>query len=91
MLGSCSFLDTAPIDYIQGDDLYHSPETCLAGLAGAYDAMTSAGAYGQNLWGDLDAGTDILVYNRNYGTGYIQISNYNYNLSLIHISEPTRH
>ena len=81
VLGSCSFLDTEPFDYINGDDLYHSPETCMAGLAGVYDALTSTGAYGQNLWGDLDAGTDILVYNRNYGTGYIQISNYNYNNS----------
>lgn len=81
MLVSCSFLETDPFDYIDGDDLYHSPETCLAGLAGIYDALTTTGAYGQNLWGDLDAGTDILVYNRNYGTGYIQISNYNYNNS----------
>ena len=80
-LWSCSFLDTEPIDYIKGEDLYHTPETCMAGLAGVYDALTAAGAYGQNLWGDLDAGTDILVYNRNYGTGYIQISNYNYNNS----------
>lgn len=80
-LWSCSFLETDTFDYISGDDLYHSPETCLAGLAGVYDALTSAGAYGQNLWADLDAGTDILVYNRSYGTGYIQISNYNYNSS----------
>lgn len=80
-LWSCSFLETDPIDYINGDDLYHSPETCMAGLAGVYDALTSTGAYGQNLWADLDAGTDILVYNRSYGTGYIQISNYNYNNS----------
>ena len=81
MLWSCSFLETEPFDYIDGDDLYHTPETCMAGLAGVYDALTATGAYGQNLWGDLDAGTDILVYNRNYGTGYIQISNYNYNNS----------
>ena len=81
MLWSCSFLETEPFDYIDGDDLYHTPETCMAGLAGIYDALTATGAYGQNLWGDLDAGTDILVYNRNYGTGYIQISNYNYNNS----------
>lgn len=81
MAGACSFLDSDPFDYIEGDDLYHSPETCMAGLAGVYDALTSVGAYGQNLWGDLDAGTDVLVYNRNYGTGYIQISNYNYNNS----------
>ena len=34
MLWSCSFLETEPFDYIDGDDLYHTPETCMAGLAG---------------------------------------------------------
>lgn len=80
-LWSCSFLETEPFDYIGEEDLYKTPETCLAGLAGVYDALTTTGAYGQNLWADLDAGSDILVYNRSYGTGYIQISNYNYNNS----------
>ena len=63
--GPALSLRPSPFDYIDGDDLYHTPETCMAGLAGVYDALTATGAYGQNLWGDLDAGTDILVYNRN--------------------------
>lgn len=81
LTASCSFLDTEPFDYVDESDLYHSETMATAGLAGVYDALTTAGTYGQNLWGDLDAGSDILVYNRAYGTGYMQISNYNYNNS----------
>ncbi|MBQ8501505.1 MAG: RagB/SusD family nutrient uptake outer membrane protein [Bacteroides sp.] len=76
---SCNFLDTDTYDYLEEDDIYRDPTSCMAGLAGIYDALTAVGCYGQNLWGDLDAGTDILVYNRSYGKDYIQISNYNYN------------
>ncbi len=76
---SCHFLDTDTYDYQEEDDIYRDPSSCLAGLAGVYDVLTSQGCYGQNLWGDLDAGTDILVYNRPQGKDYIQVSNYNYN------------
>lgn len=76
---SCHFLDTDTYDYLEQDDIYRDEAGCMAGLAGVYDALTAQGCYGQNLWGDLDAGTDILVYNRSYGKDYIQISNYNYN------------
>lgn len=78
-LSSCHFLDTDTYDYLEQDDVYRSEASCLAGLAGVYDALGAVGCYGQNLWADLDAGTDILVYNRSYGKDYIQISNYNYN------------
>lgn len=78
-LASCHFLDTTTYDYLEQDDLYRTEAGCLAGLAGVYDALGAVGCYGQNLWADLDAGTDILVYNRSYGKDYIQISNYNYN------------
>ena len=33
----------------------------MAGLAGIYDVLGANGCYGQMLWADLDAGTDILV------------------------------
>lgn len=78
-LAACNFLETEPYDYLEQDDIYRTESSCMAGLAGVYDALGSLGCYGQNLWADLDAGTDILVYNRSYGKNYIQISNYNYN------------
>lgn len=76
---SCNFLDTDTYDYLEEEDIYRDPTGCLAGLAGVYDVLASQGCYGQHLWGDLDAGTDILVYNRPQGKDYIQVSNYNYN------------
>ena len=78
-LTACNFLETEPYDYLEQDDIYRTESSCMAGLAGVYDALGSLGCYGQNLWSDLDGGTDILVYNRSYGKNYIQISNYNYN------------
>lgn len=51
----------------------------MAGLAGIYDVLGANGCYGQMLWADLDAGTDILVYNREFGKDYINTYNYNYN------------
>lgn len=78
-LSACNFLDTDTYDYLDEENIYHDEESCAAGLAGIYDVLGNAGCYGQNLWGDLDAGTDIMVYNREYGKDYIQISNYNYN------------
>ena len=76
---ACDFLKTDPYDYLEQDDIYRNESSCMAGLTGVYDALGALGCYGQNLWADLDAGTDILVYNRSYGKNYIQISNYNYN------------
>lgn len=76
---SCGFLETDVYDYLSQNEIYQDKESCMAGLAGIYDVLGSIGCYGQNLWGDLDAGTDIMVYNRPYGKDYIQISNYNYN------------
>lgn len=78
-LSACGFLDTETYDYLEQDEIYRSESSCLAGLMGVYDVLGAVGCYGENLWSDLDAGTDILVYNRSYGKDYIQISNYNYN------------
>lgn len=76
---SCNFLDTEVYGNLDEQNLYHDEVSCMAGLAGIYDKLGAEGTYGLNLWADLDAGTDILVYNRNYGKDYIQLSNYNYN------------
>ena len=74
---SCNFLETETYDYLEEGDLYQSEESCMAGLAGVYDALGTYGCYGQNLWADLDGGTDIMVYNRNNNS--MHIPGYNYN------------
>lgn len=79
LFSSCNFLETEVYGSMDENNLYHDETTCMAGLAGIYDKLGAEGTYALNLWGDLDAGTDILVYNRAYGKDYIQVSNYNYN------------
>lgn len=76
---SCSFLETEVYGSLDENNLYHDETSCMAGLVGIYDKLGAEGTYGCFLWGDLDAGTDILVYNRDYGKDYIQVSNYNFN------------
>lgn len=79
---SCTFLDTDTYGNMSVDNLYHDETSCLAGLYGVYDKLQANGAYGQNLWADLDAGTDILVYNRSYGANDPKVCLYNYNNTL---------
>ncbi len=79
LFASCNFLNTDTYGYMNTDNLYHDEASCLAGLYGVYDKLQASGAYGQNLWGDLDAGTDILVYNRGYGENDPKVCLYNYN------------
>lgn len=76
---SCNFLDTTIYDNPEGDDIYKDETSCMAGLTGVYDILGNSALYGQNLWGDLDAGTDIMVYNRDYGKDYLYVAMYNYN------------
>lgn len=76
---SCNFLDTEVYGSLDENNLYHDETTCMAGLTGVYDKLGAVGIYGQNLWADLDAGTDICVYNRSYGIDNVQVSTYNYN------------
>ena len=78
-VSSCNFLDTPVYDDPLSDELYHDETTCMSGLAGIYDVLGNAAVYGQYLWGDLDAGTDIMVYNRDYGANNLYVSLYNYN------------
>lgn len=76
---SCNFLETEVYDYLGEDNIYHTEESCMAGLAGVYDVLGSEGCYGRTLWADMDAGTDIMVYNREAEKDAVKLSNYNYN------------
>ena len=76
---SCNFLETETYDYLEEEDIYRNEKSCMAGLAGIYDALGANGCYGQLLWGDLDAGTDIMVYNREAQKDNILIAFHNYN------------
>lgn len=78
-VSSCNFLDTPVYDEMDEDKIYHDETTCMSGLAGIYDVLGNTAVYGQYLWGDLDAGTDIMVYNRSYGANNLYVSLYNYN------------
>ena len=76
---SCNFLDTEIYDNPDAETIYQDETSCMSGLAGVYDVLGYAGAYGQYLWGDLDSGTDILVYNRSYGKDNLQPNLYTHN------------
>ena len=76
---SCNFLDTEIYDNPDAETIYQDATSCMSGLAGVYDILGYAGTYGQYLWGDLDAGTDILVYNRSYGKDNLQPNLYTHN------------
>lgn len=84
---SCNFLDTTIYDNPSGESIYVDETSCMAGLTGIYDVLGKSALYGQNLWGDLDAGTDIMVYNRSYGIDYLYVSLYNYNNTDDYISD----
>ena len=86
-VSSCNFLDTPVYDEMDEDKIYHDETTCMSGLAGIYDVLGNTAVYGQYLWGDLDAGTDIMVYNRSYGSNYLYVSLYNYNNTETCLSE----
>ena len=40
-LTACNFLETEPYDYLEQDDIYRTESSCMAGLAGVYDALGS--------------------------------------------------
>lgn len=78
-LTSCNFLDTTIYNNPEGDQVINNEDGCMAGLTGVYDILGNSALYGQNLWADLDAGTDIMYYNRDYGKDYLYVCMYNYN------------
>lgn len=84
---SCNFLDTEIYDNPNDEQIYHSETSCMAGLAGVYDVLGNSAVYGQYLWGDLDSGTDILVYNRSYGRDNLQPNLYTHNNTDSYIKE----
>jgi len=79
ILSSCNFLDTDVYGDLNEHSLYHDEISCMAGLSGIYDKLGAEGTYALNLWAGLDAGSDILVYNRSYGRDNMEVYNYNYN------------
>lgn len=79
-LSSCNFLDTDIYGYIANDnELYRDEKSCLVGLTGVYDKLGALGVYGENVWCDLDAGTDIVVQNAAYNADKVALYNNNYN------------
>ena len=79
VLSSCSFLDTEVYGNLDEKNLYHDETSCMAGLAGVYDRLGTDGVYGLNLWGELDAGTDLTVYRADYNKSKALPSLNNYN------------
>ena len=76
---SCSFLDTEVYGNLDEKNLYHDENSCMAGLAGIYDRLGAEGVYGLNIWGELDAGTDLTVYRADYNKSKALPSLNNYN------------
>lgn len=76
---SCDFLDTKVYDNPEGDQQLFDETSCMAGLTGVYDVLGFSDLYGQNLWGDLDAGSDILYHERSYNKDkhYVSLKKYN--------------
>jgi len=76
---SCSFLDTEVYGNLDEKNLYYDETSCMAGLAGIYDRLGTEGVYGLNIWGELDAGTDLTVYRADYNKSKALPSLNNYN------------
>lgn len=83
-LSSCNFLDTEVYGSMDEGKLYYDEKTCMAGLTGVYDKLGAQGAYGYNLWGKIEAGTDLMVYYKtNPNISSICYNNYNNNNDVI--------
>lgn len=79
-LSSCNdFLSTDANDFLNEKNIYNNEKSCFAGLTGIYDVVGSRFLYGQYFWDYLDAGNDLLSYNRYLGIDYVDIRLNNYN------------
>ena len=88
MLSSCdSFLDTKPYDFTAPETFYSNESECTAALAGVYYTLAYEKVYGNNYSCMISNVDDLSYYQRQSG----QLASQVYGLSLIHISEPTRH
>lgn len=79
-LSSCNeFLNTDVYGFLDEKGIYQNEKSCFAGLTGIYDVLGSKGIYGQNFYDQLDAGNDLIAYNRynNIDNPDIRLNNYN--------------
>lgn len=79
-LSSCNeFLNTDVYGFLDEKYIYQNEKSCFAGLTGVYDILGSKGLYGQNFYDQLDAGNDLVSYNRYNNIDYpdIRLNNYN--------------
>lgn len=86
-LYSCSFLESDVYDDLMEGNVYKNAKSCKAGLAGIYDPLTSTALYGENIWGKLDSGTDLLVERMPYNISSIAINLNNYDNTHITLKE----
>lgn len=77
-LSACDFLETDTYDELSENNVYNNLESCEAGLAGIYDPMSSSKLYGGHLITTCDAGSDIMVYNKQYSIGMTKLYLNNY-------------
>lgn len=77
-LSACDFLETETYDELSENNVYNTLRSCEAGLAGVYDPMSNTMMYGGNLVMAFDAGSDIMIYNKQYSIGATKIYLNNY-------------
>lgn len=75
---ACDFLETDVFDDLSETAVYNDQKSCEAGLAGVYDPLTDGKLYGGNLYLTFDAGSDLMIYNKQYsiGTTMLCLNNY---------------
>lgn len=79
-LSACDFLETETFDELSEADVYNNQASCEAGLAGVYDPLGNEKLYGGNLLLACDAGSDLMIYNKQYSIGMTKVYLNNYTL-----------
>ncbi len=77
-LSACNFLETDTFDELSEENVYDNSKSCEAGLAGVYDPLSNTKMYGGNLLLEFDAGSDIMIYNKQYSVGNTELYLNNY-------------
>lgn len=75
---ACDFLETETYDELSEDNVYNNKASCEAGLAGIYDPLSNTKLYGGNLILTCDAGSDLMIYNKQYSIGMTKLYLNNY-------------
>lgn len=87
-LSSCNdFLTTDANDFLNEKNIYKNEKSCFAGLTGIYDVLGSRYLYGEHFWDYLDAGNDLISYNRYLAIDYVDIRLNNYNSNAIELRD----